>query len=105
SFAIAQTAQVRIVFPFNPTNVVLHRWDSYSQDFTMSKSGTNEFSVTVPDINQYMLFNVRYDLPEYNITNWWIGSGKVYKEDTIPNRFDAHGLKFGMIYINNQLIN
>jgi len=105
SFAAVQTANVRIVFPFNPTNVVLHLWGSYSQDFPMSKSGTNEFSVTVPDVNQYMLFNVSYDLPEYNTTNWWIGSGNVYRNEKIPNRFDAHGLKFGMIYINNQLLN
>lgn len=105
SFSANQSAQVRIVFPFNPTNVVLHLWGSYMQDFTMTKSGTNEFSFTVPDINQYMLFNISYDLPDYNIMNWWVGSGNVYQNEMIPNRFDAHGLKFGLIYINNQLIN
>lgn len=100
-----QTAHVRIVFPFNPINVVLHLWGSYSQDFTMNQSGTNEYSVTIPGINQYMLFNVSYDLPQYNITNWWIGSGNEYRNERFPNRFDAHGLKFGKIYINHQLIN
>lgn len=100
-----QTAHVRIVFPFNPINVVLHLWGSYSQDFTMNQSGTNEYSVTIPGINQYMLFNVSYDLPEYNITNWWIGSGNEYRNERFPNRFDAHGLKFGKIYVNHQLIN
>jgi hypothetical protein len=98
-------AHVRIVFPFNPTNVVLHLWGSYTRDFNMASTGTNEYSVTIPDINQFMLFNVSYDLPEYNITNWWIGSGNEYRGDIKPNRFDAHGLKLGKIYINNQLIN
>jgi len=105
SIAANQTAHVRIVFPFNPTNVVLHLWGSYTQDFPMSKSGTNEYSVTIPGINQFMLFNVSYDLPEYDITNWWIGSGNEYRNEKFPNRFDAHGLKFGKIYINHQLIN
>jgi len=98
-------AHVRIVFPFNPTNVVLHLWGSYTRDFNMASTGTNEYSVTIPDVNQYMLFNVCYDLPEYNITNWWIGAGNEYRKEIIPNRFDAHGLKFGKIYINHQLIN
>lgn len=101
----SQSAHVRIVFPFNPSNVVLHLWGSYSQDFAMSHSGTNEFSVTIPGVNQYMLFNVSYDLPAYSITNWWIGAGNEYRAERVPARFDAHGLKYGKVYINNQLIN
>ena len=62
------------------------------------------FQTELNNINDRLLFNISFDLPEYSIYNWWIGSGNTYTDSLIPNRFDPHGLKYGKIYINNQLI-
>ena len=50
------------------------------------------------------LFNVEFDMPAHFITSWWIGGGNTYVGNLIPERFDAHGLKYGKLYINNQLL-
>lgn len=100
----SSSVNIRVVFPFNPTNVVLHLWDPCCHDFTMIKSGQKEFSSELTNINDRLLFNISFDIPEYSISNWWIGSGNTYMNSLIPNRFDPHGLKYGKIYINDQLI-
>lgn len=95
---------VRVVFPFSATNVVLRLWNSSTKDFILSPTGRNEYSANLGKVEGNMLFNVFYDVPQYSLVKWWIGSGKRYIIDSIPHRFDAHGLKYGRIYINNQLL-
>jgi len=95
---------VRVIFFFNPQNVVLHLWDPCCQDLIMIENEPNEFSSLLTNINDRLLFNISFDIPEYSIDNWWIGAGNSYTDTLVPNRFDPHGLKYGKIYINNQLI-
>ncbi len=95
--------KARVVFPFNATNIVLHLWNPCCQDIVMTKTGQNEFSSDLPASDK-LLFNISFDLPEFSIINWWIGAGNSYSGQLIPNRFDPHGLKYGKIYINDQLI-
>lgn len=98
------TVNVRVVFPMEVSNVRLHLWNPCCSIFNMNVTGENEFSVEVPGIVNTMLFNVQFDMPAHFITSWWIGGGNTYAGNLVPNRFDSHGLKYGKLYINNQLL-
>lgn len=99
------SVDVKVVFPFSPTNVVLYCWYP-TQYNNMIYTGQNEFSTTINSSDKStIIFNIRYALPQYNINELWVAAGNLYTGDSIPNRLDAHGLKYGQIYINNQLIN
>lgn len=101
------SANVRVVFPFEVTNVVLHLYnlpDSVNHDLSMVKITDTEYTLKVLLKYGVSLFNIEYDSPVFNIDSYWIGSGKSYNLDTIPNRFDAHGLKYGMAYVNDFLL-
>lgn len=98
------TVNMRVVFPMEVSNVRLHLWEPYSSTFIMNATGENEFSAEVSGIFNPMLFNVEFDMPAHFITSWWIGGGNTYVGNLIPERFDAHGLKYGKLYINNQLL-
>lgn len=69
----------------------------------MTPSGYNEFSCEIPNCSD-LLFNIEYNAPEFGIYGYYIAGGKEYTGSSIPNRFDPHGLKYGNIYINDQLI-
>ncbi len=97
--------KIRVVFPFSTTKVVLHVWNPCCQDYTMEPTGQNEYTVTLSNVYNQLLFNISYNIPQYSITNWWVASGNTYSKNLIPHRFDPHGLRYGKIYINNQLIN
>lgn len=106
AFALnTNSATVRVVFPFKTANVILHLWNPCCQDIAMSFSGNNEYSSEVSYLaDGLLMFNVEYDIPEFKIKSWWIGAGEPKEADHIPYRFDPHGLKYGKIYINNQLL-
>jgi hypothetical protein len=107
NMAIGQTKEavnVRVVFPFEAANVLLHLWTPCCSTYTLEITGENEFSVDLPGIFNLMMFNIEFDVPEHFLTSWWIGGGNTYSGTLEPNRFDAHGLKYGKIYINDQLL-
>lgn len=104
SFVFANTVNIRVVFPFKATNVVMHLWGSINQDVSLVQSGKNEFSKNIDGDIQQMIFYIDYNAPEYSTEKWYLSGGGNYTGNNIPNRFDAHGLKYGKVYINNQLI-
>ena len=104
SFLLANTVNIRVVFPFKVSNVEMHLWGSINQDFSLSQSGKNEFSTVMKGDIRQMMFYIDYIPSDYPKSKWYLSGGNSYEGEKIPNRFDAHGLKYGKIYINNQLI-
>ncbi|GAB1402879.1 hypothetical protein MASR1M74_00570 [Lentimicrobium sp.] len=96
---------VKVIFPFSPSNVVFHGWWP-EQTNLMTETGLDEFSFNASTTaDGILIFNIRYDLPEFGLTSQWVAAGKKYTDTLIPHRLDAHGLKNAKIYVNNQLIN
>lgn len=99
----AANVNVKVVFPFTVENVHLEIWEPYYNNIILTESGHNEFSCNLKDLKEHMLFYIYYFLPQ-NKDTLYIASGNKYEGDKIPNRFDAYGLKYGKIYLNNQLL-
>ncbi|HEY5592776.1 MAG TPA: hypothetical protein VIK55_17375 [Paludibacter sp.] len=99
------SVDVRMVMPFKASNMIIHLYNRGEPDFAMYQSALNEFRVKVPKGDGYFLFNISY-VPEFNDDEiWFIAGGKLYSDTLLPSRFDSHGIKYGKLYINNQLLN
>lgn len=94
---------IKVVFPFEATNVMLDGWSPWSQS-TMEQTGLKEFSKRVPRENSYC-FYIKYDVPEFDLYSIFIAGGETFEYPKIPERFDSHGIKYTKVYIDNRLIN
>lgn len=85
---------LKVIFPFAVDNVTLHSWYPGNITFPMNnQTGTNEFTLDVPGITNTFIFNISFDIPQYNIISEW----------TCDIR--KGGIKYARVYINNSLLN
>lgn len=93
------TVEVKFLFPVS--NVEMLLWSPYNRSINMEEVNSQTFTTSLEGTFREILFNIRYDIPAYGFTDFWIGSGKKYERELIPHRFDPHGLKYADIFINN----
>lgn len=97
---------VSVKFPFSVNNVKMHLWSPSNQIIEMVESAESYYySTRLNGYYEKILFNISYDIPQYDIFNYWLAAGNTYSGNIIPNRFDPHGIKYAeKIFINGQKI-
>lgn len=93
---------IKVVFPFGVSNVQFIDW-SPNSPYQMELTGTNEYSFNLQHTgaNQQLLFNIRYDIPEYNMNGvYLVGRTGLQNISSHPA-----GIIYGKIYVNNRLLN
>jgi len=86
---------LKVVFPFSVTNVELHYYvpgNGNDSSLMNNLTGTNEYTIVIPDNASTFVFNISYDIPLFNIIRYWITATR-------------GGIIYAKVYINNTLLN
>lgn len=94
--------KIRVVFPFDVSNVILKQYHPASTYPPMNNTGTNEYSYeSLTDSFGQFVFNISYHAPQY------FGTDSLYLTGFTGTNSNARpaGIIYGKLYVNNTLLN
>lgn len=95
-------ATVRVVFPFEVSNVQLLSWWP-EQTVFLTATGQREYEGQVTLQSGSLICSIKYNINGFS-GDYWVAGGKKYAGNLIPNRLDVHGIKCARVFVNNQLL-
>jgi len=96
------SVKIRVVFPFDVSNVILKQYYPASNYPSMNNTGTNEYSYeSLTDSFGQFVFNISYYVPQY------LGGNLLYLTGFTGTNSNARpaGIIYGKLYVNNTLLN